>query len=120
MNKYLSRDVILKVQDYRTDEVEIPEWGGIVLVRELTAAQVQALGFGMATEDGGVDPRRDPVLMTRIAAWGIIDENGKQLFSEDDIEELGQKAYGAIQRIAEAVMRLSDLSPNKGDSEKNE
>ena len=33
---FLSRDAILKVQDIETRELEIPEWGGSVLVRGMT------------------------------------------------------------------------------------
>ena len=122
MSKYLSRAVILETQDYKTDEVEVPEWGGVVLVRELTAAQVQRLGFGMATPDGEVDPTKDQALMTRIVSWGVIGDNGERLFSEKDIEKLGEKSYAVIQRISAVIMGLSNLAPEEeGEEEpKNE
>ena len=93
-----------------------------MLVRELTAAQVQRLGFGMATEDGKVDSTRDNALMTRVAAWGVIDEDGTRLFSEKDLDALGEKSYDVIQRLSTTIMRLSGLSAEAESEEeqKNE
>ena len=35
----LSRDDILKAEDLTTEEVDVPEWGGTVLVRGLTGRE---------------------------------------------------------------------------------
>ena len=92
---YLTRGDILAVQDFKTAEVDVTaEWGGVVKVRELTAAQVQELGFGMYS-GGEIDISKDRLLMTRVASWGIVDESHNPIFTEQDVDELGKKSYAA-------------------------
>ena len=38
----LTRDLILKADDIQTREVEVPEWGGTVLIRALTGTERDA------------------------------------------------------------------------------
>ena len=45
MAEYLSREVVLAAQDLKTEDVEVPEWGGTLLVRELTVSEFEHLGF---------------------------------------------------------------------------
>ncbi len=35
MGSYLTRDAILAAATLKTKETDVPEWGGVVLVREL-------------------------------------------------------------------------------------
>ena len=51
----LTRDEILRIQGMRTEEVDVPEWGGQVLVRELPAAVVSRIGMGLAARGIGSD-----------------------------------------------------------------
>ena len=77
MTTYLSRDDILAVQDCKSAEVEVPEWGGTVRIRELSASEVESIGLGIATSEGGMDIRRAEGMMAKVVAWAVIDENGK-------------------------------------------
>jgi hypothetical protein len=110
MSKYLTRDRILAVQDFATEVVDVPEWGGQVLVRELSASEVEKIGFDMATPDGGIDARKARGIMAQVVAWATIDEGNEPIFTKNDLRELGKKSYPAIQRIASTIMRLSGLS----------
>ena len=47
----------------------------------------------------------------RLVAYCVVDENGKRLFTEKDIKELGEKSGAAINRISEVAMRLSGFTP---------
>jgi hypothetical protein len=106
---YLTRDAILRVTDLQQKAVDVPEWGGQVLVRELTASEVEKIGFDMADGDGNVDKRRARGMMSRVVAWATIDQNGKRIFSEADVDALGQKSFKPVQRIANAVMQMSGM-----------
>lgn len=119
MSKFLSRDDILSAA-IKTDEVDVPEWGGKVLVRELTSHEATELGFGMVTDEGGIDRSKVPDMMAKAVVLAVVDENGDRLFSEDDIELLRQKSFGPIQRIAKTIFDLSTMSKTKeGDDSKN-
>ena len=123
MSKYLSRDDILQTQGIQTDEVEVPEWGGKILVRELSAAEVAKIGFGMAGKGGGeteVDLAKLGEYVPQMIAWCVVDENLNSIFDLEDIMRLSAKSINPVQRIITKIMELSDLSSNEeGEPEKN-
>ena len=123
MSKYLSRDDILQTQGIRTDEVEVPEWGGKILVRELSAAEVAKIGFGMAGKGGGeteVDLAKLGEYVPQMIAWCVVDENLNSIFDLEDIMRLSAKSINPVQQIITKIMELSDLSPDEeGEPEKN-
>ena len=123
MSKYLSRDDILSTQGIRTDEVDVPEWGGKVLVRELSATEVAKIGFGMAEQGGGeveVDLAKLGEYVPQMIAWCVVDESLSSVFSLDDVNQLSAKSINPVQQIIAKVMELSDLSPDEeGEPEKN-
>ena len=97
----LSRDQILQAQDLRSEEVSVPEWGGVIRVRELAAGERERIAGFVTAHDG-----RSREIMVALTA---IDGDGNQLFSLDDIEELAKKGEAAIQRVAEVASRLSGI-----------
>ena len=125
MSKYLSRDDILQTQGIQTDEVEVPEWGGKVLVRELSATEVTQIGFAMADEKDTkvkVDLAKLGEYIPHILAWCIVDENLDSVFDLDSIRRLASKSIAPVQRIIAKIMDLSNLSPDEeeeGEPEKN-
>lgn len=117
MSKYLSRDEILNAQDFRTDEVEVPEWGGsgLVLVRELAAATAERVGFAMADSQGNIDLSKAEGMAIRIVALGVIDEEYQRIFTKKDAQVLGSRSYAAIKRVATRIMQLTGLAPEPED-----
>ena len=113
--------VFERVGSSKTVEVDVPEWGGTVLVRELTAGEVDEMGFSMATPDGSLDATKAKSFRIKAAAWCIVDEDGKSVFTEKDIRELGQKSHSAIERITNAIMEISNIGGEVEEEEpKNE
>ena len=109
MSKYLSRDAILAAQDFKTEEVEVPEWGGVVLVRELSAADFDSVGFPMVKESGEIDARGARGMNVKIVSLSVIDESGNQLFTPKDVRALGERAIAPIRRITAKAMELSGM-----------
>jgi len=109
MSKYLSRDAILAARDFKTEEVEVPEWGGTVLVRELSAADFDSVGFPMVKEDGKIDARGARGMNVKIVSLSVIDAEGNQLFTPKDVRALGERAIAPIRRITAKVMELSGM-----------
>ena len=105
----LTRDAILTANDKPTRDVPVPEWGGTVRVRSISAAErdefeEQTLA---ARREGRVLPRN---VRARMMAACIVGEDGQRLFSEDDIEALGDKSVAATDRVYAAVSELNALS----------
>lgn len=110
-NGVLGRDDILRLSDRKTEILEVPEWGGSVRIRELDAWQQSQYEQALIATEEGEDGKVRLVSRTegarvRLAAFGIVDDDGRPLFTE---EELRGRSARAIRRIAEAVKRLSDI-----------
>ncbi len=104
----LSRDEILKADDLPHEDVPVPEWGGAVRVRTLPATERDA--FESAVAAGRRNGRFMPNFRARLASLAVVGEDGKPLFSEEDVASLGRKSGKALDRVADAAMRLAGLS----------
>ena len=115
MGKLLTRDAILGASDIKTKEVAVPEWGGTVRVRGLTAAQrdvVEAQAVSARGKDVSINMAG---LRASMAAMAIVDENDKPLFTKADVKALGEKSGTALDRVFEVVTSLSGMSDNDVD-----
>lgn len=123
MTNILTRDQILAAQDLKPEPVDVPEWGGTVLVRGLNAVERDQYFERIFRTGGGSinvkDPQNvDPALIASmmgdglrlfVVSCGIVDHDGNRLFSESDLEFLGRKSSEAIERVYAVVQRLSGL-----------
>lgn len=109
--KLLTRDEILQAPDLPVEEVEVPEWGGVVRVRALSGAERDALEASIVEQQGSNVRINLHNMRARLVAMSVVDENGKRIFSDEDIEALGRKNAQALDRIATVAMRLSGLRP---------
>ena len=113
--RMLGRDEILAVDDLKTTVVEVPEWGGCVKVRELSAGErghvessILALDVNgnMSLRDGA-DVRGTMCDVVYKAA--IKDDDTPLFVNASDLKRLTGKNANAIQRIYDAVMELSGV-----------
>lgn len=113
----LTREQILEAQDLQKELVEVPEWGGAVYVRALTGTERDAFEQSMIEMRTVRRGRREETvrelrlqnLRARLCAMTICDENGNRLFTDADIQLLGQKSASALNRVFEVAQRLSGL-----------
>ena len=106
----LTRDQILGADDLTREKVDVPEWGGFVYVRELTASEKDALdaeNYVLKGRDVQVN-RRD--FKARLLVRSICDDKGKTLFTLKDIQALGAKSLKAMERVAAVALKLSAMS----------
>ena len=103
----LTRDEILKAQDIDYEVVEVPEWGGEVRVRAMTAAERDAFEASILRQTKSGVQVEMVNLRARLCAMTIVDEDGKRIFSDSDVAELGKKSAAALQRVFDVAMRLS-------------
>lgn len=107
MMAYLSRDQIISANDARTESVEVPEWGGTVRVKEMSASARDAFEQSLLGKD------RKPSLSdarAKLAAACICDENGDLLFSQSDVATLGRKSARALDRVIGVIQRINAMS----------
>ena len=106
----LTKDQILEAGDLKTEAVEVPEWGGSVLVRTMTGADRDAFESSMITtlSDGTRKPNMSN-MRPKLVALTLVDETGNLLFSLDDVDRLALKSAAALERVFAAAQRINGL-----------
>ena len=107
----LTREAILGAPDRKTEDVEVPEWGGTVRVRSLSGSERDAYEAGIVQLRG--DGSRKFTLenaRARLVSLALCGEDGERLFSDADIVELGKKSAAALERVFDKARHLSGLS----------
>lgn len=104
MSKILTRAAALEAYVLRTEDVPVPEWGGDVRIRELTAGD--AAEFGNKVTKG-----EDKEAMIVWIIGSAVDEEGNPLFEDtpDTRAALAKKGASAIMRLGNAVLKLNGL-----------
>jgi hypothetical protein len=106
----LDREAILGAQDMRQEEVQVPEWGGSVLIRTMTGKERDTW------EESHIDRTGlQPVLdltnaRASLVALVCVNAEGKRLFTQKDVEALGEKNGKALDRIYSAAQVLNGLT----------
>lgn len=109
--EFLSKDQILQVSDLPEEEVDVPEWGGKVLIRGLTGAERDAFEESVMVTRGNSRELNLRNFRAKLVARSIVDPNTKErMFSDTEIHLLGQKSARALQRVFEAALRLNGMT----------
>ena len=101
MTGILTREQILASQDLKKERVPVPEWGGDVFVRVMTGTERDAFEETIFKGGGSNIGTR-----ARLAALTMIDEKGQRLFTDEDVQVLGEKSAPALDRVYTASIRL--------------
>lgn len=103
----LTKDQIKAAQDTKTEEVEVPEWGGTVIIKTMTGKSRDALEMSMVKANGQQDRSN---IRARFVVASAVDDKGKPLFEDADIEWLGQKSAAALDRCFAVSQRLNHIT----------
>ena len=103
---------ILGFDDLKTKTVRIDAWDCDLCIRELDLEYGVKL-FSMVSEVDG-EFRMDADQIASVVAWGVIDENGKRLFSDKDIPALKKKSREPLMFLYTEITGIS-----VEDAEKN-
>lgn len=120
----LSREAILQVQDITVKEIEVPEWGGAVFIRQLTRGEQDEWlrrQYGQTRLKQDTKAKQQEISSVNmyghdayLCVCGICDIDGKRLFKETDVEDLRKKNGAVIGRLAVEIVKYSQLA---GDAE---
>lgn len=124
----LDKAAILAAKDREIAAVDVPEWGGEVYVQAMSAAQVATfkalslaavdMSTGSAEEFRVKDFSVIAALECKVVAWCLCDENGKRLFTDAEVEALGEKSPTVIERIADRAVEISGIRTTVADAKK--
>ena len=109
MSKMLKKETILWIKDIAVEKVEVPEWGGHVYAKGLTGAERDKFEASLVTTRGKERNVNMANIRAKLASLTVCDDTGARMFSEEDVQALGQKSASALQRIFEVSQRLSRI-----------
>lgn len=106
----LTREDILAAIAKRSKEVtpvEVPEWGGSVFIRRLSAADAER--SGMTADD------KSPEMISKVLAASLTDETGTVLFSATDMKALTEADLAVSARVFAECVKVNGLSSTELD-----
>jgi hypothetical protein len=103
-----------------TEEVFVPSIDRTVIVKALTAADVQRARSDITeTKSGRTVPRQDRDFSAMIAFYATVNPDGSQFFRRDQIDMLNKELnYAAIQPISRVALRLSGLDEEAAEADR--
>lgn len=116
MAKILKRADIeaAKAAARRTETIEIPEWGGAVIIRVMSGAERDAYEAEIVGNRAGKDRRLNlQNLRAKLVARCLVDETGAPMYdfrNSSDIGALGDMDAAGLNRVFEACQRLNGLT----------
>ena len=106
---------IQKNDDIQIEVVKVPEWGGSVLVMGLGGLERDKYTKSLVKGKGKKAQVNLENMTAKLCALCMVDENGKRLFNNMEIGELGQKSAAALSRVFKVASRLSGLDEEEQD-----
>jgi hypothetical protein len=108
----LTRDQIMARREtpLRTEKVAVPEWGGDVIVREMSGRERDAFEATFVDDKGR---RRDDAMhniRARLVAAVCVDDKGQTLFYPSDVELLADLSAAALDRVFTVARQLSGFT----------
>ena len=120
MGDILTKQQILDSDDRKMERVPVPEWGGDVLVRTLSAKERDAYeGRHIHVVDGEAQFVFEGS-SADLGTLAICDEAGKSLFAQAEVAALGEKSSAMMSRVCDVARRLNGLDTKAAErAEKN-
>lgn len=111
----LKREEILAKTDLKKETVTVAEWGGDVLVSEMSGTMRDNWEQSLIEKDAAgkrVSPR------AKLVAFTVIDEKGERLFKDDDVALIGNLSSSSLEEVCAVAMRLNGLGSDAVDKSK--
>lgn len=102
----LTKEAILAANDLKQEIINVPEWGGDVIIRTMTGEERDAFDSEMIRDD----KRSFKNIRARFLSLIICDDKGARLFDDKEISVLGKKSAAALDRLFTAGQKLNRLS----------
>lgn len=101
----LSKNAILGASDLASEVLSVPQWGGDVRIRELTAHERSVF-----EKDAMAGKEIDWVdYKVRMVCICVVDEANERIFSDEDRDAVGKRSPAAIDLVFNAITALNKL-----------
>ncbi len=104
---FITAAQLAAAKDFEIEAVEVPEWGGWVNIRSLSARERDLFEESIGAEEG----KQNLVnLRARLVVLCLCDEDGGRIFQDGQAEELGAKNAQVISRLFDLARKLSGMT----------
>lgn len=104
----LKRDQVVAHREMRTVTVPVPEWGGDVIIKELTGRERDEWEASFQGKKKGEINWTN--FRARLIVACAVDESGQPLFYPTDVDLVGELSAAALDRVFGAARKLSGLT----------
>ena len=102
----------------KKEVVDLKELGVKVTLQEMTAARLEQYeSMIYVINDDGKMTINSSHVREKLIAFSVVDDNGNLIFSESDVEQLGNAGAGVIKKLADVAGALNNIS-NQEDNKK--
>lgn len=105
----LNKAQILKAEDLTIETVKVPEWDGEVNVRTMTGTERDKFETSLIDSKGNDITRNTTNLRAKLLSLCIVDKDGKRLFNDKEISDLGGKSAKALDRLFAVAQKLNGI-----------
>ena len=106
----LTREQILKPVEIPKQEIYIPEIGGTVWVKGMSAADRSRFEKEFQTSSGQSSKRKLSQIRERLVIACVCNEEGSPILTVKDVEALGKQSIQIIERIVNVAQKLCGMS----------
>jgi hypothetical protein len=103
----LSREQLLKLCDLNTKEIDVPAFGGLIRIRELTVEDVSRIYRDV--QESNVSERGYQDIIRTVAA-GVVDESNAPVFTIEQVSGLSRRFSQTVVDIYHAIGELSAVT----------
>ena len=116
----LTREQILAAEDRRRETVDVPEWGGTVLIREMSILDRAACYNVLEAGEGDTRTQADraAAYSAEMLVRSIIHEDGTLVLQPGDAAALTAKSNRAVTLVVGHIQKLNKID-DPADAEKN-
>src|SRR5574343_1623714 len=104
---FLSRSDLLAACQLPQEIVHVPELGGDVIVRGMSGAQRDEWEASLVEGRGKKRRMNTANIRAKLVAQCCVDEAGRRLFTDEDVEALGGVRVDVVNRLFAVAQRLS-------------
>lgn len=101
--RVLKLDDIVSAVDLALEEVEVPEWGGVVFLRGLTAGELEHLENAFS---GNTD-REKFEFAVQLLAISMVSQDGQRIVTEDRVGILRDRSAAVVFRLVKACGEIN-------------
>lgn len=106
----LNKDDILKANDRKLTEVDVPEWGGSVFLGKMALNDLLVF-WGTNYNEDGKAKKKDLDVMLDMLLKSLMNANGERLFEDDDRHILASKDSEVLTRLFKKCSSAVYLDP---------